>query len=149
MEIQVESHVLIFFAGASNGLPCRWPTFAGGMVKRKKRGASTRRQKLCPAAHRSPLHVTTSYNIEYCSIQNHFDHFWSTPCICLHAGACCNMTPRHSLSTSCSVMLPDKSESNARHAPATSPMKPVARAKSLDQQKYACNVDTNQCQYVV
>ena len=29
-----------FFAGASDGLPCMWPTFAGGMVKRKKRGAS-------------------------------------------------------------------------------------------------------------
>ena len=32
-----------FFARASDGLPCMWPTFAGAMVKRKKRGASTLR----------------------------------------------------------------------------------------------------------
>ena len=27
--------VRVFFAGASDGLPCMWPTFAGGMVKKE------------------------------------------------------------------------------------------------------------------
>ena len=44
--------------------------------------------------------------------------------------SCTQDHPRVSLSISSNVMLPDKSASNARHAPATSPMNPQRRCWS-------------------
>ena len=37
-----QHYIKLFFAGASDSLPCMWPTFAGARVKRKKTGSTLR-----------------------------------------------------------------------------------------------------------